>query len=199
MGTMDAVVIFDLDDTLIDTRNVLLPLAMARVSEAIGVPVDQLNDRGKHIDELLAPVDGLSDEQRAAAAEAWHRPEVPPLEPLPGARELLTELRGRVRLFLLTRGHPARQKQKVKQCGLGPYFEDVVIRAFGSDGCKRDDIEAILARTGLPAARCAVVGDDPRDELRFASELGCAAIEVPKTPLSDIAGILTRSGLLSVS
>ena len=76
----------------------------------------------------------------------------------------------------------------------GPYFEDVVIRPIESSGSKRDDIEAILARTGLPPARCAVVGDDLKDELRFASELGCATIHVPKTPLSDITGILTRGG-----
>ena len=196
---MNACVIFDLDDTLIDTRNVLLPLAMERVSRAIGVPVDRLNDRGKKIDELLAPVAGLSEAQRASAAAAWYKPEVPPLEPLPGARELLERLRGRVRLFLLTRGDPARQQAKVARCGLGRYFEDVVIRPIDSPGSKRDDIEAILERTQIPPDRCAVVGDDPADELRFAEELGCKAIRVPETRLSDVAETLVSAGLLSVS
>ena len=196
---MDACVIFDLDDTLIDTRNVLLPLAMERVARAIGVPVDRLNHRAKKIDELLAPIEGLSEEQRAKAAAAWYEPEVPPLEPLPGARELLDRLRGRVRLFLLTRGDPDRQRAKVAQCGLGPYFEDVVIRPIEGPGSKRDDIEAILGRIRIPPTRCAVVGDDPADELRIAEELGCTAIQVPETPLSDVAETLVLRGLLSVS
>lgn len=196
---MDACVIFDLDDTLIDTRGVLLPLAMERVSRAIGVSVDRFNDRGKKIDELLEPVEGLSEEQRAKAAAAWYKPEVPPLEPLPGARELLQQLRGRVRLFLLTRGDPARQRAKLAQCGLGPHFEDVLIRPIEAPGSKRDDIEAILRRTQTPPARCAVVGDDPADELRFAQELGCTAIRVPETALADVAETLVRAGLLSVS
>ena len=113
--------------------------------------------------------------------------------------ELLKRLRGRVRLFLLTRGDPARQRAKIAQCGLGPYFEDVVIRSMEAPGTKRDDIEAILGRTQIPPSRCAVVGDDPADELRFAQELGCTAIQVPETPLSEVAETLILGGLLSVS
>lgn len=196
---MEGCVIFDLDDTLIDTRNVLLPLAMQRVSRAIGIPVERFNARGKKIEELLAPVEGLTDLQREQAAAAWYKPEVPELTPLPGARELLAELRGRVRLFLLTRGDPVRQREKVRQCGLGPYFEQIVIRPIEGEGSKRDDIETILAITGLAPERCAVVGDDESDEIRHATDLGCVAILVPETALSDIWGALIRSGVLSVS
>ena len=68
---MDAVAIFDLDDTLIDTRGVLLPAALERVSRAIGVPKDRLNARGKRIGEVLAGLEGLEPEALRAAAEAW--------------------------------------------------------------------------------------------------------------------------------
>ena len=172
---------------------------MQRVSAAIGIPNDRFDWTGKRIDEVLGPVDGLTAEQRNAAAEAWYRPDVPHLEPLPGARELLAAIRGRARLFLLTRGNPVRQQNKVKSCGLGPYFEDCYIRPIEGPGSKRDDIEAILSRTGLPANRCAVVGDDPRDELLHAADLGCLGILVPKTPLSSVLKTLQQAGLLSVS
>ena len=105
---MDACVIFDLDDTLIDTKGVLLPAALARVADAAGIDVARLNARGKRIDEVLADLD-IDPETSARAAAAWYDPGVPPLEPLPGARELLAGLRGHVRLFLLTRGSPPRQ------------------------------------------------------------------------------------------
>ena len=89
---MKPCVIFDLDDTLIDTRGTLLPAALLRVSRALGLPVESLNARGKAIDEVLETVEGLAEVQRRAAAEAWYAPEVPPLEPLPGARAVLEAL-----------------------------------------------------------------------------------------------------------
>jgi HAD superfamily hydrolase (TIGR01509 family) len=196
MGSDSTLVVFDLDDTLIDTRNVLLPAALARVSAATGIPVERLDPRGKKIDEVLAGIPGVTATEREAAAKAWYLPQVPPLTPLPGARELLQELRGRVRLVLLTRGAPARQEQKIAQCGLGPLFDEIVIRAIEAPGSKRDDLEALLRRHGVPPARCAVIGDDERDELKHARELGCVTIKVPETPLPLVPAALRRAGLL---
>jgi putative hydrolase of the HAD superfamily len=188
--------IFDLDDTLIDTRGVLLPAALARVSEAIGVPVARLDSGGKRIREVLAGLEGLDPEALRAASEAWYSPEVPPLEPLPGAREVLEALRGRLRLFLLTRGDPERQQRKVDRAGLRACFEEVVIRPIEGDGTKRDDIEGLLDRCGLAPGRCAVIGDDDTDELRHARDLGCLAIRVPETPLAEVAEKLEAAGLI---
>ncbi len=189
-------VVFDLDDTLIDTRNVLLPLALKRVADATGLPIERLDARGKRIDEVLAGVPGVTPEQREAAAKAWYRPEVPPLTPFPGARDVLESLRGRVHLVLLTRGDPVRQKRKIEQCGLGPLFDEIVIRPIEAPGSKRDDLEALLKRHGIGASRCGVIGDDDRDELKHARDLGCVAIKVPETPLAGILAALTRAGLL---
>jgi len=193
---MNSVVIFDLDDTLIDTRRVLLPDALERVSAATGIDVGGLNARGKRIEEVLEGLEVEADIRDRAAA-AWYDPRVPPIEPLPGARELLAALRGKVRLFLLTRGDEARQANKIRACGLAPYFEDTIIRPIEKPGSKRDDILAILERCDVAPDRCAVVGDDPRDELAYARELGCLAIAVPATPLSAVPGCLKEAGLCS--
>ena len=179
------VVIFDLDDTLIDTHGVLLPEALERVAAAAGLPLAALDPAGKSIDEVLAGAD-LAPDARARAAAAWYDPAVPELEPLPGAREVLAGLRPAARLFLLTRGNPERQRNKVAACGLGPYFEDVLVRPIEGTGSKRDDIVAILERCGVSPAGCVVIGDDPDDELAHARALGCLAIEVPATALSSI-------------
>lgn len=189
-------IVFDLDDTLIDTRNVLLPLALKRVVDATGIPLKRLDPRGKRIDEVLAGVKDVTPEQREAAAKAWYRPEVPPLTPFPGARELLEALRGRVRLVLLTRGDPARQQRKIEQCGLGPLFDEIVIRPIEAPGSKRDDLAAMLARHRIGPSRCGVIGDDDRDELKHARDLGCVAIKVPETPLAGVPAALARAGLL---
>lgn len=190
-----ALVVFDLDDTLIDTRHALLPDALRRTAAAAGLPVERLDAKGKTIDEVLAGAD-LPADRREAAAAAWYAPEVPPLAPLPGAREVLGALRGRVHLVLLTRGRPERQRNKIAACGLGPLFDAVVIRPIGEPGSKRDDLEALIERHALPPGRCAVIGDDERDELAHALALGCLAVKVPDVALAAIPPLLRDAGLL---
>ncbi len=185
-------VIFDLDDTLIDTKGVLLPASLGRVAAATGIAVDRLDARGKRIDEVLKPVPDVTEEQQRAAAAAWYDPEVPPLDPLPGALPLLRALRGRVTLVLLTRGNPARQRNKIARSGLGGYFDEIVIRPIEAPGSKRDDLERLRAAHGP----CVVIGDDPRDELHHASALGMPTLRVPEVPLASILPRLERLGVL---
>jgi HAD superfamily hydrolase (TIGR01549 family) len=194
---MTALVVFDLDDTLIDTRNVLLPELLRRTAAALGVDPSRLDATGKPIDEVVRPLGPLPEERLRAAAEVWYAPDVPPLEPLPGARELLASLRGRIKLVLLTRGSPERQRRKIERSGLGPLFDEIVIRPIEAPGSKRDDLERLLRSHGVPPSRCAVVGDDPRDELLHAKALGCHAIRVPETPLAGVEKLLRDRGLLS--
>lgn len=185
------VVVFDLDDTLIDTAGVLLPDALRRVAEAAGVPVERLDPSGKKIDAVLAPAGELDVDARAAAAAAWYAPVLPDLEPVPGARAMLAALQGTTRLFLLTRGDPERQQAKVDRAGLRDYFEDVIVRPIEQPGSKRDDLEAILARCEQPPDRCLVVGDDEHDELRHARDLGCLALHVDDADWATLPALVS--------
>jgi HAD superfamily hydrolase (TIGR01509 family) len=189
-------VFFDLDDTLIDTRHALLPAALQRVADATGIPKERLDATGKRIEEVLRNIPGVTPEQIDAAKAAWYAPIVPALEPLPGAREVLEELSGRLLLVLVTRGHPARQERKIEQCGLGPCFDEIIIRPFEAPGSKRDDFARVLAAHGLPPERCAVVGDDERDELKYAAELGFLVLKVPDVALTDVPRRLREAGIL---
>jgi HAD superfamily hydrolase (TIGR01509 family) len=190
-------VFFDLDDTLIDTRRCLLPAALQRVADATGIARERLDATGKKIEEVLRHVSGATAAQIVAAKAAWYAPVVPPLEPLPGAREVLEELSGRLLLVLLTRGHPPRQEKKIEQCGLGGFFDEIIIRPFEAPGSKRDDLARVMAAHGLAPDRCAVVGDDERDELRYGRELGCLVLKVPDVELADVSRRLEEAGLLS--
>jgi len=196
MAKDSSLVVFDLDDTLIDTRGVLLPAALRRVSDATGIPVERLNPRGKKIEEVLEGFEGLAPERREAAARVWYAPDVPPLEPLPGAKRTLDTLRDRVRLVLVTRGDPARQRAKIERSGLGPSFDEVRIRAIEEPGSKRDDFRELMTRHGCPPERCAVVGDDERDELAHGAALGWLVLKVPDTPLRDVPRRLAAAGLV---
>lgn len=189
-------VFFDLDDTLIDTRRCLLPAALQRVADATGIARERLDPTGKKIGEVLRNVPGLTPAQRDAARAAWYAPVVPALEPLPGAREVLAELAGRLLLVLVTRGHPPRQEKKIERCGLGPCFDEIIIRPFEAPGSKRDDLARVMADHGLSPGRCAVVGDDERDELRYGRELGCLVLKVPDVGLADVPRRLKEAGIL---
>ncbi|MHC4134375.1 MAG: HAD family hydrolase [Planctomycetota bacterium] len=189
-------VFFDLDDTLIDTRQRLLPAALQRVADATGIALERLDATGKRIEEVLRNVSGLTPAQRDAAKAAWYVPLVPALEPLPGAREVLDELSGRLLLVLVTRGHPARQRRKIERCGLGPCFDEIIIRPFEAAGSKRDDFARVMDAHGLTPERCAVVGDDERDELKHAGDLGCLVLRVPDVALADVPQRLREAGIL---
>ena len=193
---MNALAIFDLDDTLIDTQGVLLRPALERVARIVGAPVESLDHGGKKIDEVLAPLGALSADVRTRAAEAWYDPAVPPLEPLPGAREALAALRGDIHLALLTRGDPVRQQAKVDRCGLRDAFDVVRVRVIEEPGSKRDDIVELARQFGVPLARTVVIGDDPRDEIRHARDLGCPVLPVPENSLLDIPARIADLGLV---
>ena len=194
---MNALAIFDLDDTLIDTHGLLLQPALRRVAEILAVPVDALDATGKRIDEVIAPfLASIPPETREAAARAWYDPHVPPLTPLPGARAMLDRLRGRLHLALLTRGDPVRQSNKIARCGLGDAFEATRIRSIEEAGSKRDDIEELMRTFGVGPQRTVVIGDDERDELLHARALGCEAWRVPEVALTSIVERLERAGWL---
>jgi len=193
---VNALAIFDLDDTLIDTQGVLLLPALRRVAAIVGVDVDRLNHRGKAIDEVLEPLAALPADLRERAAEAWYDPTVPALDPLPGAREMLDMLRGRIHLALLTRGNPARQQAKIDSCGLRDAFAAIRIRVIEEAGTKRDDILALAREFDVSLARTVVIGDDPHDEIRHARALGCPVLPVPENALSDIPSRLADLGLV---
>ncbi|MCZ6786500.1 MAG: HAD family hydrolase [Planctomycetota bacterium] len=192
-----ALVVFDLDDTLIDTKGTLLPAALRRTADALGIAVEALDSSGKTVEQVVSRLAPLARDRLEAARAAWYDPQVPPLTPLPGARDLIARLRGRVHLVLLTRGAEARQNNKIDATGLRSLFDVVVIRSVESDGSKRDDLLALMQRFGVPARRCVVVGDDPDDELAHAADLGCRTIRVPETPLPEIPDRLRAFGLLS--
>ena len=192
---MNALAVFDLDDTLIDTSGLLVPAALQAVADAIGRNVSELVATGKTADEVLGGLE-LDPGQRRAAAEAWYDPRVPPMDLLPGAHAMLQALSGRIALALLTRGDPVRQNAKIDACGLRGRFDAIAIRDVHRGGSKADDLRAMFEEFDVAPSRVAVIGDDPRDELRHAADLGCLALRVPDVSLSGIPDHLEKAGLL---
>ena len=78
-----------------------------------------------------------------------------------GAEELLRQLSGKYRLFLVSNGTACVQKGRLASAGIEPYFEDIFIsQELGADKPDRRFFEACFAR--IPAfdpERCIIVGD----------------------------------------
>jgi FMN phosphatase YigB (HAD superfamily) len=195
-NSLDALAVFDLDDTLIDTTGVLVPAALAAVARAIERDVSTLNARGKHINEVLANVHDLTTAQHSAAAAAWYDAALPALSVLPGVDAMLDALTGNIHLALLTRGKAERQWAKIRACQLENRFESVRIRDIEGEGSKADDLRSLMKQFEVPPAKTAVIGDDPSDEIRHATNLGCFGILVPDTPIDSIIDRLKKARLL---
>jgi putative hydrolase of the HAD superfamily len=95
---------------------------------------------------------------------------------MPGAVEVLTELRPRFRLGLLTNGDPNLQRLKLETSGLGSFFDEVVVS--GEEGIGKPNpgvFHRLLDRMNLPASHAAMVGNSLTRDVAGAQVAGLAA------------------------
>jgi putative hydrolase of the HAD superfamily len=111
-----------------------------------------------------------------------------PIVLLEGVLEALTQLHGRCRLLLLTKGDQEVQESKLARSGLARFFESVhVVSEKGPDV-----IRDLLARYELQPEQTWMVGNSPRSDINPALEAGIGAVYVPhpntwKLEVEDIA------------
>ncbi|MDA0256815.1 MAG: HAD family hydrolase [Chloroflexi bacterium] len=200
------VLLFDLDDTLVDTRDAwragfgeaVEPLLEGLPALAAAGSLDELHDRcrGYSAEEQRRAGDAewshewnrrafhrLLGEHGGTAAQAdaaWHsyREAWPRhLRPFEDALPTLERLAGRCRLGLISNGLAADQRPKLDRFDLARFFPVVVISEEA--GLRKPD-PAIFARAldGLGAAGqpAAYVGDNPAHDVAGAHAAGIAAI-----------------------
>ncbi|WP_456368154.1 TIGR02253 family HAD-type hydrolase [Thermococcus sp.] len=141
-------VIFDLDDTIVDTTR-LAEMARRNAIENMiryGLPVDfdtaykelveLINEYGsnfgKHFDYLLRRLDVQPDPKLIAAGIiAYHNTKLAYLRSVRGARRVLLELkRDGYKLAIVTDGDPIKQWEKILRLGLDEYFDQVFISDY---------------------------------------------------------------------
>ncbi|MFS4459412.1 HAD hydrolase-like protein [Bdellovibrio sp. HCB2-146] len=135
---------FDLDDTLLDTSSLLVPLAARRSCEAMlaaGLRCsleecmkmrEELAPSFSHTEIFTKIVDryGTNTKGRAIhdALDRFYNPEVPPTLPLlEGALENLETLSKMYTMYLVTAGSQEAQVKKVQALGIQKYFKGVYI------------------------------------------------------------------------
>lgn len=186
-------VVFDLDDTLVDTTGQLLEPAHADAAAAMiaaGLPgtvqevaqarIDLARAHpDQSVDRLVAHRYGCEDDAVVIAGHrAFYERRVRKLDPFPDATRVLSELgaAGVLRL-LVTAGHPPTQRQKLALAGLEELIDAVHIVDY-SEPDKQAAIAELLDAHGLAPEETVVIGDRVDREIAAARRLGCWAVRV---------------------
>ena len=178
-------IIFDLDDTLIETSKCITPTYLKRAYDAMCkkglIAIDfseliKINEKAissKAAIKTFWEKTDAKEESLQAGLKSMHLPlsQDLELESTEGALELLNDLKG-IDICLVTMGDPALQFSKMKKAGIQPeQFSKLVI---GKGLSKKFHYQAILEE--LKPEKCIVCGDRVSVDLTPAKELGLTTV-----------------------
>lgn len=199
-------VVFDLDHTLAVTRRDRQTLLDAAADDA-GV---RRIDRAEYLDahrqnlatETREPIfAAIIDEGDPAVVTRTYREAIQAdLEPVPGVESLLSDLRERYRLGLLTDGPARAQYGKLDHLGWRDRFDAVVVT--GELPASKPDprtFERVLADLDVDADEVVFVGDNPEADIEGAAAAGIYAVQVIEDGAkpSPAADATVRAGVLA--
>ena len=181
--------VFDLDDTLIDTSGQLVvpahqEAAAAMIAAGLEASVQEVAEKRidfgraaplEEVDLRVAAFFGSADIEAVAAAghQAYFGRRVRSLSAWPFVEEVLSALSDRA-LYLVTAGNERTQRTKIELCGLGRFFADVQVVGVGGD--KGVAMAGLLKDHDL--AECLAVGDRIDGEIEAARRLGMWAVRI---------------------
>ena len=123
--------------------------------------------------ELLPEVDEASVSQVEGLGRAIQARD--PMQVMPGVEEALTHLSEHNRLFLLTKGEDAEQRDKLERSRLGQYFEHVeVVREKNQESYRN-----LVLRLEIDPAMTWMIGNSPRSDINPALAAGLNAVLIP--------------------
>ena len=184
-GSVSYAVVFDLDDTLAVTdrdRETLLTAAAERAG--VSLSFDRPAYRDAHREhsgtESRRPVfEALVGDDAPELTRAYRNVIGEELRAVDGAEALLSTLRNRYRLGLLTDGPGRTQRDKLRRLDWSDAFDAVVITGpIGAPKPDRRAFEAITAELGVAPERAVYVGDDPDRDIEGAAGAGLTPIQV---------------------
>lgn len=181
---------FDLDDTLVDTTNLLVPMASRATYDAMTAQglrttfevfeqerkLGALSMSHQKIFQVIAEKYGqpYSDALVKTGIETFYNPPLPKkLALLPGAIENLEMLKGRYKLYLVTSGAINTQKEKVNRAGIASYFEDMFFLDSFKKERKKTAFAKIIQSLLIKPSELLVIGNRLSQEIRDGKESGC--------------------------
>jgi len=98
-----------------------------------------------------------------------------PMELMPGVEEALRHLSMHNRLFLLTKGEEAEQRDKLRRSNLAAHFEHVEVVREKDEAAYRKLVDHL----GLDPALTWMIGNSPRSDINPALAAGLNAVLIP--------------------
>lgn len=189
-------VIFDLDDTLIDTSGSVMPfklhLALTRMVEA-GLKLDSFAEAYQTLQQINSKAESTKQSLHAflgslQASNSFFEIAAQALvEPLPKnfivkpwgqTAQVLAELKKNHFLAIVTMGDPAFQMEKIKKSGLEPtLFCNIDVAQMET---KKPHYKSLMEKLQLLPDQVIVVGDRIGNDLTPAKELGATTIHLTK-------------------
>jgi putative hydrolase of the HAD superfamily len=182
-----AAVAFDLDDTLAVTR-VDRATLLTEALRDVGAPqrsreaylrahAENLTARSR--EPVFERLFEDEDVDAAAVATAYRNRVNTALEPVPGVEAMLTDLRGRYRLGLLTNGPVVAQRSKLAALGWTDAFDAALVTGELAAGKPEPAaFESLLAELGTDASETVFVGNDVAADIGGAVAAGIDAVQV---------------------
>ena len=188
-------VIFDLDDTLYPERAYAFS-GFAAVATAfkdlLGDPtetteqMEQLFDskhRRRVFDELLSQRGLPGDQQLIDRMIETYRTHRPKITLYSDADRILTHLRGRYKLGLISDGPSVSQWAKIDALGLRSRLDEIIITSdLGPEYAKPNPaaFEQMAKRLDVEASTCVYVGDNPAKDFIASNILGWTTIQITR-------------------
>lgn len=187
-------IIFDLDDTLIDTSGSVTPFKMKECLRCLleaGLPVPDFNAAYAELLDLNARCAKSKETVARFVANRGGDPSLADLAvkelftPLPAnfeipttpnAKEILDFFRKSHILALVTGGHPPFQQEKLKKAGIDSSIFSKI--AIPEDSIKKPFYEALIKEFSLDPRRVVVCGDRVAMDLAPAYELGFTTVHM---------------------
>lgn len=181
--------VFDLDDTLLDTSGLLVPMAAMRACQAMiqaGLNCSleecmkmrhQLAAELSHTDIFTRIADSFGTQNKGKAVhdalDSFYNPDIPHTLPLmQGAKENLVQLSENYSLYLVTMGSHSAQTEKIQALGIEKYFKKIFIMNGFIGERKQIAFQKILAEEQHHPHELLSVGNRLSSEIRDAKQIG---------------------------
>ncbi len=184
-------IIFDLDDTLVDTYETLITTAEVNAANQFCCETEctssvgeissfllSLRRRAPHkiSEEIKARYPDFSADIERTRTRSLQDLNVRNLHLKAGAIDLLKDAGRLFDLYLITEGPREFQESKIEYLGISSYFKRVIIVSKEEDNSKKEAIEQLLTSTAIPHDHIAVVGNRIDNEIRIGNQLGLTTV-----------------------
>lgn len=191
---------FDLDDTLLMTSQLMVPVALRELSKHLKDSYDfhcspselrmqkreyEYKRRSAHFFKNLSlqicdlnqstTLDAKQIEEQILSVMYERTVNESEVRLFPGVDEFLRQLsqQKNLMLFLITAGADKTQKRKIELTKLSPYFSEIIVIDYRSQTTKKQSFEQLLDKYAFAPEDMLIVGDRYMNEIVSGNSLGC--------------------------